>query len=262
VGPGGGTTQFDNAQQIMAGNDQHEGPIKDFTLSQISTHDDDPPITETIDLTPDSLVNAGPTTVLRARSGSGDHSLNGVVDCAGSAASPDTQSFADRMLYGCTSSYRVHEPSLCGPPSDPTDPPSCIQGAAPVGSLGFDALWAPGGNCTNTPNQWGAYPSIPRGDPRLITVPVTRIGNEFSSGDDHPVISFAAFYVTGWSGMPAGCGDPMPPATASLGGEVWGHFIRFVEPSGTGTPQRTGTDADLCDPNSTDIAACIATLVQ
>lgn len=68
--------------------------------------------------------------------------------------------------------------------------------------------------------------------------------------------------------MPGGCGNETLPAatadaTADLGGEVWGHFIRFVEPSGVGAPKNSGTPAnDRCDPNSTDIAACIATLVQ
>jgi hypothetical protein len=81
------------------------------------------------------------------------------------------------------------------------------------------------------------------------------------------VVSFAAFYVTGWDGMPSGCGDQFagatPAATASIGNAIWGHFIRFVEPSGTGAPKKSGAPAnDVCPQSSTDIAACIATLVQ
>jgi len=56
----------------------------------------------------------------------------------------------------------------------------------------------------------------------------------------------------------SGCGDAPPPATADLGSEVWGHFVQFVAPSSTGDP----ADTPCPTPTTTDVAACIASLVQ
>jgi hypothetical protein len=203
---------------------------------------------------------SGPVTLLRARGGTASNpTLNGAVDCA------DAQAFSQEIRYGCTSFFQVHPQSVCS--GSATAPPDCMQGVG-TGSVtsAYNALWAPTGNCSRTPNNWPSYPNIPRGDPRLITVPVTRVGGAFTPGSRHPVVSFAAFYVTGWEGMPSGCGDQNAAATAAatadLGNEVWGHFVRFVEPSSTGAPQNSGTSSDACPVTTTDIAACIATLVQ
>ncbi len=252
------TFQFGQVQSIMAGNDRHEGPISAFGLSQVSAHDNQQ-VSETINLRLDQLRGAQ-LTVLRGRGGD-DGMLTGMVDCA------DGQSPAAEIARGCTSWFQVHAPSLCSGGS--SAPPDCVRGLSYSASLTgtFNALWAPGDSCSSTPDRWSSYPNIPRGDPRLITVPVTRVGSSFAPGDDHPVVSFAAFYVTGWDGMPSGCGDQFagatPAATASIGNAIWGHFIRFVEPSGTGAPKKSGAPAnDVCPQSSTDIAACIATLVQ
>jgi hypothetical protein len=251
------TYQFGQVQAVMAGNDQHEGPINTFNLSQVSAHDNQN-VDETIELHLDQLGGTR-LTVVRA-GGGGDGMLTGAVDCA------DSQSFSQQLAFGCKSSFQIHPQSLCS--GAVTAPPNCIQGANSSGSLAsaYNALWAPGGNCSRTPNRWSSYPNIPRGDPRLITVPVTRVGSSFSPGALHPVISFAAMYVTGWRGMPSGCGDQdaaaTAAATADLGNEVWGHFVRFVTPSSTGAPQNSGTSSDACPVTTTDIAACIATLVQ
>ena len=86
---------------------------------------------------------------------------------------------------------------------------------------------------------------------------MTRIGAPFDASQNHPIVEFAAFYVTGWTGAAAaGCGnDTIPPATAALGNEIWGHIVKFVEPPSQGAPASAPCDTQ-------GIAACIATLVQ
>ena len=248
-------------QQIMAGDDVDEGPIADFRLSETNAASDDPDgFDESIDLFLRPLgAKTGPV-VLRGVVFD-KRNLSGTVDCSGSVnAGP-----AADIPTGCAAPFAKSADGTCsaGPPAD------CVGGvvgeqAGPADlTAAYGALWAPKGSCTS--NHWLDYPTIPRGDPRLITVFVTRVGSAFvpsgSPGAPHPIIDLASFYVTGWQGAPSACAnEAFPPATAATASAaVWGHFVKFVLQSSSGTPTN-----QPCTPPSTaeDLGACIATLVQ
>jgi len=261
AGPDLGPTR---AQAIMAGDDTQVGPIADLVLPSPGSFNNGGSVDGTVQLTLDplvnggacgflacgpSLVNGGPTVVLRGV-GTDVHTLNGGVACP-----PANDDLAGNVASGCQVAAPIGG-SLVGT-SDSTS----------LATAYGNRIWAPSGTCS--PNNWPSpvlnggtdlIPAIPRGDPRLITVAVTTMGGSFGPGDPHPIVAFAAFYVTGGADA-VGCGDGPPPATALLpgGNEIWGHFLKFVEPSSSGGP----TDVPCVPPtDSEDISACIATLVQ
>jgi hypothetical protein len=203
----------------------------------------------------DPALNGGPEIVLRPAA-TDVHTLNGSIACP----LPDDGANVAANMKGCQSLISVNVNGTCNA-SDA--PPDCVVGVATTGSLSaaYQHFWHVGSACS--PNNWPADPnavsSIPRGDPRLITVAITPMAGSFGPGDEHPVTTFAAFYVTGGADAPDGCGTPRPPATASIGNEIWGHFVKFVEASSMGAP----SDQPCLTPStSEDIGACIATLVQ
>ena len=71
-----------------------------------------------------------------------------------------------------------------------------------------------------------------------------------------PVTGFATFYVTGWSqGNGGQQGDPCPGADAvNGGGEIAGHFIKYVDSI------NTGGGGPACDFNS--LGTCVAVLTE
>ena len=98
-------------------------------------------------------------------------------------------------------------------------------------------------------------------DPRYVTLIITDNTAFSSSNTAEPVKYFAGFYATGWdtgngSGKPKGCygypiagtcGNPNNDAHPLLGclagnitsrdnGDMWGHFVKFVSFSSSGTP--------------------------
>jgi hypothetical protein len=259
-------------QAVMAGNDTQVGPLGYVSLSSGGLGTSINHLTRVTDETvslkleplvdggacgylgpgcvsTDPLYNGGPEVVLRP-AGTDVHTLNGAVVCP-----PAGDDLATNVTAGCQASLQ---------------PGDALAGSADATSLGTaygKRIWAPAGVCA--PNNWPVpvvnggvdqISLIPRGDPRLITVALTNMGAPFGPGNQHPIVAFAAFYVTGGADA-AGCGEPAPPATAlvSGGNEIWGHFLKFAEPSSTGGPT-----ADVCTPpaDSGDISACIATLVQ
>ena len=119
-------------------------------------------------------------------------------------------------------------------------------------------------------------------DPRYVTLIITDNTAFSSSNTAEPVKYFAGFYATGWdtgngSGKPKGCygfplvntcGNPNNDAHPLLGclagnitsrdnGDMWGHFVKFVGFSSSGTPSD-----DVCDLTSGSVETCIAVLVE
>jgi hypothetical protein len=95
-------------------------------------------------------------------------------------------------------------------------------------------------------NNWSMFPNLPAGDPRIIHVFLTPFGSFSGSGSTTvPVVNFATFYLTGWTGQGSGFNnpcqgngdDPVPQRRARSSG----HFIKYTTHS---TPV-AGTD--LCD---------------
>jgi len=119
-------------------------------------------------------------------------------------------------------------------------------------------------------------------DPRYITLIITDNTAFSSANTAEPVKYFAGFYATGWdqgngAGKPSGCyafspvntcGNPNNDAHPFLGclatrtisadnGDLWGHFVKFVSFSSSGTPSD-----DICDLTSGSVETCVAVLVE
>ncbi len=121
-------------------------------------------------------------------------------------------------------------------------------------------------------------------DPRFVTLVVTD-NTAFSAPNvAEPIKYFAGFYVTGWdtnngAGKPKGCYD-YPPGVGTCGapnndahpilgclagvtnistdnGDLWGHFVKFVEFSSSANPSE-----DLCTLTSASTDTCVAVLVE
>jgi Putative Flp pilus-assembly TadE/G-like len=110
-------------------------------------------------------------------------------------------------------------------------------------------------SCTH-PNNW---PNYVAGESRIVFVLVTPFGAFSGSGSTTvPVMRFAAFYITGWTGQGGGfdnpCltqGDEMPTNPA----EIVGRFIKYVD-----VPNEGGTGEEECDFSA--IEPCAAVLVE
>jgi hypothetical protein len=208
---------------------------------------------------------------------SGSGSQNQTLDC------DPARGFVDEISYGCEPAYGINQGTSCTPPnkplpSDPVETGTTADKPAPGVNVPF--VGAPPGNpggCKGGPggydgkpktcppagafghNNWPDYPS---GDPRVVPVFLVPFGTFQSSGNQLvPIISFAAFYVTGWASNGAGfanpCignGDQFVPGTDGDNGVISGHFVKNVIPNSGGAPSVT------CDFN--DIGECVAVLVK
>jgi hypothetical protein len=120
-------------------------------------------------------------------------------------------------------------------------------------------------------------------DPRYITLIITDNTAFSSANTAEPIKYFAGFYATGWdtgngAGKPKGCYS-FPPSAGTCGnpnndphpflgclagqtisgdnGDMWGHFVKFVSFSSSGTPSD-----DVCDLTSASVETCVAVLVE
>jgi hypothetical protein len=202
-----------------------------------------------------------PPVRLRVIGGSQNQSL----DC-----DPALSNLKDELALGCSKSYTPYTgaaacPSTAGALWAIPNPPNaweCValqtgnasnQIAAGLNTriLGTDKP----SSCTR-PNQWPDYTA---GDPRIVFVLVTPFGAFSGSGSNTvPVMRFAAFYITGWTGQGGGfdnpCltqGDEMPTNPA----EIVGRFIKYVD-----VPNEGGTGEEECDFSA--IEPCAAVLVD
>jgi hypothetical protein len=69
-----------------------------------------------------------------------------------------------------------------------------------------------------------------------------------------PVVTFAAFYVTGWDGAPGSCqNEPYPFSGAATKADAWGHFIKYVDTADPGG----GPPCDM-----TGLAPCVPSMTR
>ena len=114
--------------------------------------------------------------------------------------------------------------------------------------------------CT-APNHWSNFPNLNPGDPRLLQVFLTPYGSFSGSGSGTvPVVDFAEFYVTGWTGQGQGFNNPCQgngddPVPNNDAGYIVGHFIKYVDTLNSG-----GGGPALCDFNS--FGNCVAVLTK
>ena len=201
-----------------------------------------------------------PPVRLRVIGGSQNQSL----DC-----DPNVSKLKDELAFGCAPAYKRNTGTACpGSPgtlwSDPNPPAIWDCVATQTGNatnqvaegLNKRILGAPSPSTCTSPNHW---PDYPPGDPRIVFVIVTPFGSFNGSGNTTvPVVRFAAFYVTGWTGQGSGfdnpClgnGDEMPTNPA----EIVGRFIQYVE-----TPNEGGAGGSTCDFSALD--PCIAVMTE
>ena len=194
-----------------------------------------------------------PTYLLRVADPSG--SQNYAIDC------DPGRTFRDEIATGCQTTYQKNTGQTC---PNAISPLNCaaIETGDKVGQMrqGMNDRFAscPPNNWTN-PGDPTQFPNIQPGDPRAIPIILVPFGSFKSSGSGWvPVVDFGTFYVTGWDyvGGNAPCPDnePFPGPGTDKRGDLWGHFIKYVDSINTG-----GT-GDLCDFNS--FGTCVAVLTE
>jgi hypothetical protein len=213
---------------------------------------------------------------------------NAAISC-GTGNGNGVKTFYQTIVTGCSDQYQTQPAAgaSCPPPAAYSSPPSCAPENPGQGKLdsqlasamncrinGGGQVSSNGGNCATTPttcvnpNHWtaGSNSSNPQtisqilsaspADPRLILLIITQNGALINGSANVPVIAFATFYITGWSG-----GDPCTnaansgqssnglyytpddnPGANAPAGVLVGHFVQYSVPGGgVNGGQGTGT---------------------
>jgi Flp pilus assembly protein TadG len=218
-----------------------------------------------------SLGNAqdvsDPIVALRVIGGSQNQSL----DC-----DPNTSNLADELATGCTPTYTKNTGTVC--PNSPSalwgspQPWPCV--AIQTGNAtnqvpnGLNRRVLGNSKPTACPaagqlghNNWSMFPNLPTGDPRIIHVFLTPFGSFSGSGSTTvPVMNFATFYLTGWTGQGSGFNNPCQgngddPVPNNDAGIIVGHFIKYIDALNSG-----GGGTDLCD--FTAFGNCVSVLTR
>jgi hypothetical protein len=204
-----------------------------------------------------------PPVRLRVIGGSQNQSL----DC-----DPNVANLRDELAGGCSPAYTPYTGDTpC--PSAPAD-----LWSIPNPPNAWECVAVQTGNATNQvaaglnqrilgepspttcpPERQNHWPDYTAGDPRIVFVLVTPFGAFSGSGSTTvPVMRFAAFYITGWTGQGGGfanpCldnGDELPTNPA----EIVGRFISYVDVPGEGGQGEVPCDFTALDP-------CVAVLVE
>jgi Flp pilus assembly protein TadG len=204
-----------------------------------------------------------PPVRLRVIGGSQNQSL----DC-----DPVLSNLKDELAGGCSPSYTPYTGS------EPCPGTASALWAIPNPPNAWECVAVQTGNATNQiaaglntrilgtdkplscpPARQNHWPNYQAGDPRIVFVLVTPFGAFSGSGSNTvPVMRFAAFYITGWTGQGGGfdnpclsAGDEMPTNTA----EIVGRFIKYVD-----VPNEGGTGEEECDFSA--IEPCAAVMVE
>jgi hypothetical protein len=267
------TGSFADVHRTFAGSSARTGPIlgarvyettdplldaNSFQMCATCTHD----VVVQLDLTP-SLEYASavsdPPVVLRL---TGSGSLTQALDC-----DPGKSRLEDEIATGCEPSYRPNTGTLCPEHNvlwGTAQPWECVKvdtGAPPnkvAAGLNLRILGAEKPTICSSPSNWANFPAIPRGDPRIVQVFLTKFGSFAGSGmGTEPVTGFATFYVTGWRGSGGGFANPcvgQGDDETPGDGYIIGHFIRYV------STINTGTGTQPCSPNT--FGTCIAVMTE
>jgi hypothetical protein len=197
-------------------------------------------------------------------SGSQNQSLN---------CDPDVPKLQDQLAQGCGPEYTVNDGAGC--PATKNDlwataqPWSCsalFTGEKTQAiSRGMNARinGDPTTNVCKNPSRWDDYwddgtldPVEYADDPRVVQVFLTPFGSFDGSGQAVvPVLQFAAFYVTGWTGQGGDSNPcPVPPddePTEDKGGYLVGYFITYINRVNNGEGSGEACDFDavqICVP--------------
>ncbi|HVL96035.1 MAG TPA: pilus assembly protein TadG-related protein [Solirubrobacteraceae bacterium] len=213
-----------------------------------------------------SLANAqsvdDPIVALRVVGGSQNQSL----DC-----DPAQPKLRDELAFGCAPEYARNTGTLC--PATATalwataQPWNCVAiqtGSAtnqvPAG-MNLRILGSEKPASCTSPNQWSKFPNIPSDDPRFVEVFLVPFNSFSGSGSGtRPVVEFATFYVTGWTGKGSGFNNPCQgngddPVPGDEAGYIVGHFVKYVQ-----TLNEGGAGEERCDEAA--FGTCVAVMTQ
>lgn len=202
----------------------------------------------------------------------GSGSLNHALDC-----DPDIQKLEDELALGCGPEYTENDGAGCPLKKaelwKTAQPWSCS--ALSTGektqaiSRGMNTRinGDPKTNVCVNPSRWDEYwadgsleQSELADDPRVVQVFLTPFGSFDGAGNDEtvPVLQFAAFYVTGWTGQGGDANPcPVPPddqPTDDKGGYLIGYFINYLDRVNNGEGS-----GEICDFDSVQICVPVLT---
>jgi hypothetical protein len=198
----------------------------------------------------DAQSAGDPTHALRLA----DPQQNQALDCGGG-------NLASQLEFGCANTYKVNTGQSCTS-LGPGPPYQCV-----AVSTGFktgqmsglaNRLFTTANTCSRAPNNWSSFPNLPKGDLRIVQVFLTPFGAYTGNGTSWlPVSGFASFYVTNFDGDPCDSptSNPPPGETTMQKGEIWGHFIKYIQSLNDGSGGTT-----TCDMSS--IGTCVAVLTE
>jgi hypothetical protein len=198
----------------------------------------------------------------------GSGSQTQALDC-----DPDVPKLEDELAQGCAPEYTENDGAGC--PAKKNDlwataqpwPCSAIVTGekTPAIPRGMNARinGDPTTNVCKNPSRWDDYwadgtldPVEFADDPRVVQVFLTPFGSFDGSGQEVvPVLQFAAFYVTGWTGQGGDSNPcPVPPddqPTEDKGGYLVGYFINYLNRVNNGEGSGEACDFDavqICVP--------------
>jgi Putative Flp pilus-assembly TadE/G-like len=255
---------FTNVQRSYVASTTTSGPIEYVVLADNSLATGTQTLNTAIAIKGSLQANAtsvnDPVVRLKVTGGG---SLTQALDC-----DPNVNNLRDEIAQGCAPQYARNTGQACPAHNDPmwtnpgTQPWYCVRvstgNAAGQVNQGLTDRIHGGANTCVSPNNWSSFPNIPAGDPRIVPVFLVPFGAFGGSGSNNviPVSGFATFYVTGWSqGNGGQQGDPCPGADpVNGGGEIAGHFIKYVDSI------NTGGGGPPCDFNA--LGTCVAVLTE
>jgi Flp pilus assembly protein TadG len=194
----------------------------------------------------------------------GTGSQNQSVSCTPVSTPSGLSTWEAALATGCQGQYGMNQALTCPDTNTPVDciPPATGNKQNNVAkALNYRILGSTSPNGCTSPNNWSSYPNLPAHDPRIVTVFVTPNGSFSGSGGSTsqqvPIVTFAAFYVTGWQGQGQGFTNPCQGHgdDTAAPGTIVGHFITYINALNTGS-----TGGTICQPNS--LGECIAVMTR
>jgi Putative Flp pilus-assembly TadE/G-like len=249
---------FTNVQQIYSAVEDNgtnsSGPIKSLSLSESGGGTGAPyalaPGSHTLGVTV-GIQSLGtipvPTGPMLLHIGGGGHKSYAIA-CGGQSGS----NYRSEFVTGCPPpGYQLNLTDVCPDIGNAPNPADCIptlsgNKVGPTRQGMNDRL----GSCPA--NHW-ATQDWPVNDPRIVQLYITDLAYTVTDGTLLPVVSFGAFYITGWDGASCSNNEAWPFSPEPQGnGDIWGHFIKYVFPGDTGGPGPCGpTGVNPCIPELT-----------
>jgi hypothetical protein len=202
-----------------------------------------------------------PLTTLR----SGDNNQPGTIDC-----DPAISTLRDEIAQGCAPSYAPNTGTACPNSTSAlwssAQPWTCVAlttggsvNQIPAG-LNMRILGSAAATSCTHPNLYiQTFGAWGPDDPRVVQLLLAPFGSFSGTGSGTvPVIGFATFYITGWSGSGGGFNNPCTGAgddPTSGSGDIVGHFISYVQTTGNSTPSTSPCDAE-------SLTTCLSVLTR